>query len=220
MNGWVVIFATSLTIIGCSRSKTMVIAPEPQGSRPTADSPENAARLLAWVWDHRDTASYRSILTSDYLFVSGAGDSSSLFDLTTHQELSSAANLFARGTDELPPARRIVLDLDPALFAVPDPRPGRDPLVHREISTGYSLSVDTEARSFRIVGRIRIFVVHGDSASLTGPGSPPDSASSLWWVDRVEELLTPAATLRVVGPDQTLPVRRNTWAELKTLYLP
>src|SRR5207253_3025925 len=114
------------------------------------DSPKNAARLLSWCWDHQDAARYQGLLAPGYAFVAAGIDTPGAAvgaELTRSQELTAAENLFVRGMGDRPPARRITLDANSDLIALPDLRAGMEGESHRVIYTSYTLTVDTDAQA-------------------------------------------------------------------------
>jgi len=186
------------------------------------DTPSHLVQTFAQAMNHRDPDLYQQLLTGNFAFAFAASDSfGNAFPdrtLTREQEISSALHLLRTGTATEPPASRVVLTLDRALYPEIDSRPGKAFPWHQEVEVNYVLSVDTEIDSYRLTGAIRFFVVRGDSAEispdLAARGFHPDR--SRWWIERWEdESLNSGA-----NPEDTpTPTRSTTWGRLKVLYL-
>jgi hypothetical protein len=154
---------------------------------PTPNSAQNVIRLFEWCWRNRDITTYEQIFTADFRFVFALGDSAgNLFrdePVTRDMELNIARNLFVGG-GTASPASSILLNLDPTLRALPDSRPGKNPIWHNEIVTGVDLTIKTEAGAeYHIQGNARFFVVRGDSARIPEElGLKSDSTR--WYIDQ------------------------------------
>ena len=182
----------------------------PPGTPPetTAVAPETVVRDLVSSWNDRDVSRYAGLFTADYEFVFAPSDTSSSHDrFGRGEELTFAQHLFVGGGVE-PPATAILFVINPVLVAAPDSRPGKDPTVHREIATGFDLTVTTAERLHHFSGTARFFVVRGDSA-----GSGADA--NRWYVERWVDGSVPGPL-----PAGIQAGRPRTIGDLKLLYLP
>lgn len=167
---------------------------------PPPNSPQGAVRLLAWCWNNRAIEEYREIFTDDYIFQFATGDSAgSLFRqpfLTRTDELTTAENLFVRGTATEPPANSISLTLDQNLLDLASTF-GGNPKWHRSIRTQVELKVRTDDQELRVTGQVEFIVVRGDSAKIPVELQNrfrPDSTR--WWIERWnDETLGPGGAL-------------------------
>jgi len=214
---------------GCLVSPGGLPGTQGRSAPPEPTSPEATVRLVAWCWDHRDFDHYARIFSDDYRFVFASADSSGNafrdHALRRGDELVAAHHLFVIGTATLPPARRIKVDLERDLFALPDTRPGRNATWHRVVESRARLAVQAGDLDYRVEDTSRFFLVRGDSAlippDLAAQGFRPDT--SRWYVERWEEEDTPPGLLRSRGlrsptPLATQPTRNLTWGFLKALY--
>jgi hypothetical protein len=183
---------------------------------PTPNSPQNVIRLFEWCWNNRDITVYKEIFTDDFRFIFALGDSAGNEfrdePMTREMELNMARNLFVGG-GSAPPATSILLNLDPALRALPDSRPGKNPRWHNEIVTSVDLTIKTEdGAEYRIVGDARFFVVRGDSALIPQElGFGRDSTR--WYIDqwRDETLQGSGATAPDPAGPGDLRAVRSSW---------
>ena len=200
-----------------------------RSARPAPASPEGVVRLVEWCWEHRDLDHYTQVFTDDYRFVFPSADSSgNAFPehvLRREDELEAAHHLFETGTSELPPARRIRVDLERDLLALPDSRPGRNATWHRVVRSRARLAVETGDRSYRASDALRFFLVRGDSAlippELAAQGFVPDTGR--WYLERWEEENSDPGLATSGGPWRpasfaTQPTEIVTWGQLKVLY--
>jgi len=208
-----VLVAAMALAAGCGESSSRLSGV--RVAAPTANSPINAVKLLAWQWSHRDTSGYRDLFAAGYRFVfeeaDSAGNASTLRTLDRDQEVRVVENLFVRGTSTEPPAWRISFALDPNPIALPDSRPGKNSFWHREIASGLDAVITASLETYRIVGATRFYVVRGDSSGLTGAAA--DSAR--WYIERWEDESSPipAAAARSQA------ARNVSLGYIKTLYL-
>ena len=154
---------------------------------PVPSSPQGVIRLFEWCWNNRDITTYKEIFTADFRFVFAPADSAgNQFrddPVTREMELNIARNLFVGG-GSAPAATSIILNLDPTLRPLADPRPGKNAKWHKEIVTTVDLTIKVEGdQQYRIMGNARFYVVRGDSALIpTELGFPRDS--SRWYIDQ------------------------------------
>ena len=147
---------------------------------PEPNSPANVLRLLEWSYNYRDENHYRTLFTSDCLFLFASLDSSgSTYGdarWTREDEMISAHRLFQVTS-------KIQLRFDGNLTATPDPRPGKHPMWHKVINTHTQLHlVFRDHHVEDIFGPTTFFLVRGDSASIPADiGAGPDS--SVWYID-------------------------------------
>ncbi len=171
-------------------------------------------------WNHRDIAACGDWLTQDFQFVFTPGDSAGNH-FRDHplgfgrMELAySLLHLYSGGAT--PPPADIRLRLDPTLQVLPDSRTGKDAKVHKEILTGYDLTVWTRAGTYHLVGDTRFFVVRADSALLPpAMGLSPDSTR--WLLEQWnDETVVIQGARRFVGAPP--PLTLATWGQLLVLY--
>jgi hypothetical protein len=186
-------------------------------------------RLLGWCWEHRSFADYGTIFTEDYRFAFSVSDScASAFPagFTRDDELVAARRIFVTGASGLPPAKQIRLVFLDDLFALDDSRPGKTPMVHKEILTRVDLSLDfSDGSGSRSLESVRFFLARGDSAEVPQEfrAGAPSADTSRWYVERWEEE-APVVTSQIsggarLGPATALPTRPISWGYLKWVYL-
>ena len=217
----------ALVLSGCS-VEHRVTGPFPwQPQPPVADSPTNAIRRFEWGWNRRDLGRLENLLTDDFRFVFALGDSAgNVFrdDPFGREELLVCLRNLFTGGGSAPPATSIQLVLDPTLRALPDSRPGKHPVWHKEIVTSVDLAIVTaDGAEYRIMGNARFFVVRGDSALIPqGSGLEPDSTR--WFIQQWnDETLSGAGSVgpkRAVPPDLLVPqpTHNTTWGQVLALY--
>lgn len=177
--------------------------------------------LFASSWERRDREGYEALLADDFQFVFAPADSSgSRFPgglLGRNLELTAARALFETGSSNHPRANSISFRLTSDPGVVPDSRPGKQPTWHQEVHSVLNLTVRTDEAVYRILARLRAFLVRGDSASLPHVDPPPSPDTTHWYLERIEELgpvaLAPTVSFR------TLPSVSLTWGGLKAAYL-
>lgn len=193
-----------------------VLSERVTSTAPTPNTAQNAVRLFEWCWKNRGVTEYSELLSDDYVFLSAGVDSAgnATRDIQARRvdELEIAQNMFI-GSVERPPAAKIELDFDKTLIPLADPRPGKDPSVHKTIRTTVNLKVDIgDGQVFEITGAATFYVVRGDSASIPSElqGRFPRDASR-WWIDRWEDDTVPSGGFGLT----TRAVRRNDLAPLR-----
>jgi len=197
--------------------------------------PVDIVRSFVRCWTKQDANAYAELFTDDFRFVFAPNDSAGNpfkgRPWLREDELSMAWHLFVGG-GVLPPARDIRLTTGQHLVAMPDPRPGKDPRVHRSIAVPVDLWIMFRERhgrpGFRFVsGRAVFYVVRGDSAQipadLIAQGVRPDSTR--WWIERWEDNTAganaPATATRPALPLFAVPtVAARARGSADTLYLP
>jgi hypothetical protein len=185
--------------LACSSKKSGPSAPEPPVA-PSPTSPQNLLALIAWCWEMQDETLYRGIFTSDFFFDFAPADSQSVgAGLDRAQEIDAGNNLFGSG---LPPAHpaptNISFNYDPGLIVTNDDRPGKDPVVHKLITTTVSISVLTSTLDYSISSGMKFYFVRGDSAAIPGDlGVGPDA--NRWYLERWEDNLVCPKTCATVG---------------------
>src|SRR5262245_59531847 len=121
-------------LAGCSSSSKKPTQPEVP-IPPTPNSPINALALVQWSWEQRDTSTYNTVLTQDFIYDFAPADSVPAgTTLNKVEELNSAAHLFTQGVPGHPPATRIVFSLPPTLVVTDDDRPGKISPWHKMIN--------------------------------------------------------------------------------------
>lgn len=197
---------------GCSDSpgRLRVVGPLPPSS-PSADSPENALRLLEWCWNHLDTTAYRTLFTDDYRFAFGTLDPGGApyrdTPFTREDELAALACLANGG------ALSIDVLLDRNLRVSDDPRYPGSGRWKKLIRTVASIRlVDASGSQADVTGYANFFVVRGDSAwipaDLEARGIRPDSTR--WYLARWEDDTFPPGA-------RAAPVEKQTWGSIKLL---
>jgi len=189
---------------------------------PAASSAAGALRLLQWCWMNRDADLYATLLTDDYRGTCSERDSvGSGFagSFSREEELQIARHLFGNGTPTAPPATSIAFDITSDLVAVPDGRPGKNPLWHKQIREQVLLRVGFGEDTYETRGPSLFFLTRGDSASipsdLAARGFGPDSAR--WYIERWEDESAPGASPGAV-PTDPVPVLIKTLCDIKELY--
>ena len=200
---------------GCSDSSGpgaipwALLAPKPPPA-PTANSPQNAARLVEWCWTRLDTTSYRTVFADDYLFVFAAldpyGNAYRDTAWTRTDERISFHHLVAGGEASQPRATFATCIFDRNFRVSNDPRPGKTSPWHELIRTSITLHVTTEVDEQSITGYANFFLVRGDSAAVGVRDS------TRWYVERWED-----DTFSDLGA-RTMPTKKATWGSLKVLY--
>ncbi len=210
------VVAAALVSGGCFNPFSPLVSTQRATSTPAPvpNSAANVVRLFEWCWNNRGIQEYEEIFTDDFRFQFALGDSAgnAYRDVpwTREDELRSATGLFV-GTPDHPAATEIDLSLDKTLYALPDDRPGKNPIWHKSIRSSVTLTVTLEGQGLNEVrGYAKFYLVRGDSAvippELVAKGFKPDSLR--WWIDRWEDETLPAsaavppgtAALRPAGP--------------------
>ncbi len=212
-----VLLASSLFACARKHATAPVVTPV-----PVADSPRAAVRLYFQGLASRDPAACLRLLTDDYTFVFAANDSSGAPFRTTAwgrlDETSSLEHLFTGGSSS-PVAADFQATIDNALVPMTDTRPGKDPDVHKAVSTSLMLRVTFDRNGtpdvWVINGRALLYVVRGDSAAigperLASEGSP----AGRWYVSGYED-----QTAGNLAPGfHADPTRSYSWGSLKAAY--
>jgi len=210
---------------------------------PVPNSPDNAVRLFAWCWAHRDPAQYAEVFTDDYRFIFAPNDSAGNAyrdrPWLREDEMQLAQHLFVGGSDQ-PPASDIEIIIDNSLLASPDPRVGFENFrLFKTIRTNVSLKVTVDRNGAPdvsvITGTALFYLVRGDTAAIPQElklkGFAKDSLR--WWISRWEDetagavsgspaSLRPGLPLVGVRPAATYRSfdRTLSWGQLKSWYLP
>jgi len=212
--------AAVLCLAGCSVTHH-VTGPLPV-RKPLANSPTAAIRLFEWGWNNRDFGACRSLLTDDFRFVFALGDSAGnqfRNDPFGREQMLNCLTLLFVGGGSAPPAKSIVLHLDPTLVVLPDSRDGKNAKWHKEIVTSVDLAILTEASTeFRVRGYARFFVVRGDSALIPADlGVGPDSTR--WYLQQWnDETLAGGGALLWALPARPQPANNTTWGDILARY--
>jgi hypothetical protein len=203
--GAAALLATAATLSGCFNPFDPLVASIRGESTPPPEpnSPENVVRLFEWCWSHRSIEEYRGVFTEDYTFqfavLDTFGNAYRDRPWRYEDEVISSTNIFVGGSPTEPPATRCDLTLDPTLIVVNDPRAGKNPGWHKQISTNVDLRIKTDDQEYRITGRARFFLVRGDSAIV-----PPDlgipNSPNRWFIERWEDETLPESGLLIAGP--------------------
>jgi hypothetical protein len=180
------------TLAGCTTQIVLPVAPVPD-EPAVAATPAAALSRLSWSWKHRALEPSLDLFTCDYEFVFAPGDSAGIRfqnrPWTRPDELDFARHMFETGSALLPAASYVALDMDENPPALPDDRPGKDPVWHRRIQSPFVAVVEAPGRQFRVLGFETFYFVRGDSAcipqELRDRGYGPDSTR--WWIERWEE---------------------------------
>jgi hypothetical protein len=210
-----------LALNGCGSAQvTMATGTDLTPPPPPPNSPVAVVRLLEWAWNERDTTAIRDVFTGDFEFVFADADSSGndyrVTPWTYSDELIMSRRVFAGGSPTEPPAITCELTFDPTLVVSPDPRPGKDPGWHRQITTSFDLRCRTAGVDLLARGHATFFAVRGDSA--TPP--PRDTGtypmdSTRWLLERWEDAMPPAVVASApAGPAEIQP----TWGAVKARY--
>jgi len=210
------------TLAGCTTQIVLPVAPVPD-EPAVAATPGAALSRLSWSWKHRALDPSRDLFTCDFEFVFAPGDSAGIRfqdrPWTRPDELDFARHLFETGSALLPAASYVALDMEENPPALPDDRPGRDPVWHRRIQTPFVAVVETPGRQFRVLGFETFYFVRGDSAcipqELRDRGYGPDSTR--WWIERWEEDYVVAAAGG--APATRAQARLVTIGAVKSAYL-
>jgi len=215
-----VLAAALAALAGCQTRIVLPVAPTPDVA-PAAATPAAALHRLAWSWKHRALDPCRDLFTCDYEFVFAPEDSAGRRFVdrpwTRPDELDFALHLFETGSAEARPASYVALDMEDDPPALPDDRPGRNPLWHRRIETPFVAVIEAPGQEFRVLGIERFYFVRGDSAcipqELRNGGYGPDSTR--WWIERWEDysVSTGAPHFRAQA------MRPTTLGSVKSLYL-
>lgn len=189
---------------------------------PPANTPAHLVELLRWAHENRSPSTYRTLFTSDYLFVFSAADSagSAYRDAPWPRELEVlyGQNLFVDGYGSEPPATAITLEYGGVLTPVPDPRPGKHPRWHWMVPVEVVMSIRRPGADLQVTGTARFYVVRGDSAMIPADlGVAPDSTR--WYVERWEDD-TVASGIAAPGALAPQPASSTSWGRVKTLYVP
>lgn len=209
-----------LALVLGSCSKT--VAPQP-AMPPAANSPVHALERLTWSWNHRDAGVYAGLLTADFEFVSSSSDSTgSVGDLWTRE---SEVFVVGRMFDAAPSFAHFA-HLDQLSVALgrrgsdlPDPRPGKDPRVHRMVVVSMTVAANGNVglgdESLLADAPSAFYLVRGDSAVIPpdqlAAGVQPDA--NRWWIERWEDQGMP-----VRGSGAT--PRRLSLVDLKNYFWP
>lgn len=216
-------------LAGCSKKSnpaSVIAPPPPPPAGPVADTPEHAVQRLQWAYRNRSADVYRTLFTSDYVFVfatldpAGEPYKGGLWGRT--DELAYAQHLFVGGSATEEAATSITLDFGNLLVAQPDPREGRNPRWHKQVGVSIVLDIQRPSSSYQVQGLIDLFCVRGDSAQVPpGLGLPADSTH--WyvdtWSDYTNQGAVPPAAARAL-PTAAQPAAKTSWGLIKTLYLP
>ena len=195
----------------CDTARTVA----PLDVAPVANTAVGAVQRLAWAFNHRDVEVVAGLLTDDFVFQSAGQDSAgntARDSLVTRGVLLGALRTLFEGAPGIPRPSRVSLTFDANPVPFPDPRPGRDPDVHRSVRTSLDLVVvDSTAQGTReVTGHGVFFLTRGDSASIPAElkvrGVKPDSLA--WWIDRWEDETIGGSG--VIGA-QSNPARRLTF---------
>jgi hypothetical protein len=194
---------------------------------PTTDTPVHVLEALQWAYRHRDLEFYETLFTEDFVFVfaeqDSAGNAFRDRPWTREDEIAYARNLFVGGSSSEPPADKISLDFTNTLIALPDHRPGKDPMWHQEIMAESHLLVDRGGSAFEVRGPGLFYFVRGDSAAipadLVARGYGPDP--NRWWIERWEDQTGSGVAVgfnRRPVPLEANPSHVTTWGSVKALY--
>lgn len=211
-----------ILLAGCAgKATTPVTSPVAKPPSLAGLGPEDFARAVTGLWDQRNWDSYSWTLTDDFQFVFAPSDSAGNAFLgrcmNRDIEVLAAKRMFEAGTDLEPPFVSVSFVLGPGLLNLPDPRPGKDPTVHRLIRGPFTFSADQGQAEFRITGNVNFYLVRGDSAAipagLDALGAAPDP--DRWWLERWED---ESSDSYAAVETQPLPTRRSTLGAVKSLY--
>lgn len=219
----VLLGALSLTIAtGCSTNKAVL--PIVRDPAPSSNSPIEAAKRIEWDWNNLDPH-YNDMLTDDFVFVPASSDTIGHFGVsdpwTREVERIALQRMFDRQAG-VPKLLDLALHFDPALVAMPDPRPGMTPKFHRVVRTNLDLLADVAVgggmtERWNVAGASLLYFVRGDSAAipqdLVERGFRPDSTQ--WWLERWEDETVLASA--ALNPQ---PVGNRTLAQFKFVFLP
>jgi len=210
-----VLLVALFTLALSCREAIRSFAPPLPAPPPVANTPANAVRLLEWTWEHRDCEALSPLFTEDFVFAFAAADSAGSpyrsDPWTREDELAASCALFEHADD-------IRLDSDRTLIALPDDRPGRNPIWRKTIRTMVSLEVTADRGGgpevFEVNGYAKFYLVRGDSAAIPAElvqrGFVPDSTR--WWFDRWEDETLPA------GGTRAHPTAATSWGRIKVLF--
>jgi len=210
--------ALLVAVLGCDGRATRITGEVDWDPPPDASTPADAVRLLVWSWRHEDTTRYARVLPANFTFAFAPWDTfGTLFPgrvLDRGLEMAAVRSLFFTGVDSLVVAPRSVAFVHEAdLVDVPDPRPGRDPSIHRMISAPATLRLYEP--DFEAAAAFRMFLVRGDAAAWpSGLPHGPGSDSNFWFVERWEDMPIAAGATTI-----SLPSNPPTLGRIKALYL-
>lgn len=211
MNRTVLIPLALASLLSASCESTNEV--RPKIPPPVADSPAGALRLFEWSWDNGEYAKLPGLFPADYHFRLSYADSAGHpphSNWGRSDELASSGSCFRE-------ARSISLQLDETLEVVDDDRPGKDPRWHKLIQTQTLLwaevRTDLGPVMLEVGGPAKFYFVRGDSAKIPLGDYPPYTPdSTVWWIDRWEDLALP------VGPSSAQPTKQMTWGAFKLLF--
>ncbi len=221
--------ALAIGAVGCGGGKKTT-QPPPPDTPPNPNTPVNAMLLMQWAIQHRDTTQYRTLFTSDYVFVFVAGDTAS----TNHfggpwgdgEERTSARHLFAEGSVNGAVATSITFPYSGTLIDEPDLRPGKNATWHRKVTALFVLTVQkADHTSEQIVGGSTFFLVRGDSASVPSDliAAGVQANSGRWFLERWQDEtggVSPVLALHpAASPARAQAVSLPTWGQMKVKYL-
>jgi hypothetical protein len=170
---------------GCS---TTIVEPLPVDEPPAASSPAGAVQRFVWGFNHKDVDVVEGLVTDDFQFITAGIDSAGNPTRGPGQDRSWFLVALAALGDS---TSKVSFTIDRFLLALPDTRPGKNPIFHKQVRSSVDVEVlfPSSGGSVEVTGNLLFFLTRGDSAAiptqLKNRGVKPDSTR--WWLDRLED---------------------------------